>query len=113
MSETVSLVGKLILVEIQGDIENTCRLILKENGQEKSEYDDSYREALEDWGYKQYYITDTAIFRVEMESDDPYDDIFHAVKNDDGSYDFTLKYYSGGCSFSEAINEAIDNIKTK
>lgn len=110
MSEIESLVGKLIPVEINGDIENTCRLILEDAGQEKSEYYDTYKEKLEDWGYKKYHITETAIYSVEMVNKDPDEDIFHAVKNDDGSYDFTLKYYNGGCSFEEAIEEALDKI---
>ena len=41
---------------------------------------------------------------------DDYADIFHASKNEDGTIDFLLKYYNGGCSFDEALITAIDKM---
>lgn len=41
---------------------------------------------------------------------DDYADIFNASKNEDGTIDFLLKYYNGGCSFDEALTTAIDKM---
>lgn len=42
---------------------------------------------------------------------DPDDDIFNATQNLDGTIDFHVMYYNGGCSFNEAIEEAISNME--
>ncbi len=107
MSETETLVGKLIPEPIFENLEKTAERILFANGWGIGEYHDSAIDALRDEGYEKYYMTGESIYRVEMESEDPYDDIFHAVKNDDQSYSFTLKYYNGGCSFDEAVKNAL------
>ena len=62
MSEDEHRVGKLIPVEIQGDLENTARIILEENDQKKSY--DTHLEELMDWGYDKYVITKDAIFDI-------------------------------------------------
>ena len=41
---------------------------------------------------------------------DDYADIFNASKNEDGTIDFLLKYYNGGCSFDEALTTAINKM---
>ena len=35
-------------------------------------------------------------------------DIFESNKNDDGTINFHVMYYNSGCSFDEAIDEAIE-----
>lgn len=32
---------------------------------------------------------------------------FNSTENEDGTIDFEVKYYNGGCSFNEAIEEAL------
>ena len=34
-------------------------------------------------------------------------DIFESSKNKDGTIDFEVKYYNGGCGFGEALEEAL------
>ena len=41
---------------------------------------------------------------------DDYADIFNASKNEDGTIDFLLRYYNGGCSFNEALTTAINKM---
>lgn len=94
---------------MDGTIEETCKAILSEMGIDDHKFCDSYREKLEDEGYRKYFITDAAVYEVEAEEKDPDDDIFRATKNEDGSIDFEVKYYNGGCSFNEALDEAIRN----
>lgn len=107
MSETEHRVGKLTPVEINGTIEETAEAILKADGVEPKEYYDTFLDQLEDVGYRQYVITDGKIYKVDMAEIDPYNDIFNATHNEDGTIDFEVKYYNGGCSFNEAIEEAI------
>lgn len=38
-------------------------------------------------------------------------DIFESSKNKDGTIDFQVKYYNGGCGFGEAMEEALKNTK--
>ena len=40
-------------------------------------------------------------------------DIFNAHDNNDGTIDYEVLYYNGGCSFDEAVEYAIDNMKSK
>lgn len=38
-------------------------------------------------------------------------DISIASKNPDGTIDFTLQFYNGGCGFEEAFEEAVDKVE--
>ena len=113
MSETVYYTGKIKPVEIIDNVESTARIILLKSGLEiKSDIYDSYVEQLEDMLYDQYLVTDEDIFEVISQSkNDPDDDMFEASRNADGTINFTVKYYNGGCSFGEAIEEALQNLK--
>lgn len=110
MSETEHKIGKLKPCEMKGTVEETCEVILSEMGIHDHEFCDSYREKLEDVGYRKYFITNSTVYEVEAKEKDPDDDIFIATKNEDGSIDFEVKYYNGGCSFSEALEEATKGI---
>ena len=46
---------------------------------------------------------------IDTELDE--DDIFEIKKNEDGSFDYILSYYNGGCSFNEALDYAFKNGK--
>jgi len=47
---------------------------------------------------------------IHEDSIDDYQDIYNASKNEDGTIDFLLRYYNGGCSFDEALTTAIKNM---
>ncbi len=111
MSDYEHNVGKLIPCELKGSVEETCKLILAEMGIDNHEYCDSYREKLDDEGYRKYYITDTAIYKAEYSKKDPSDNIFRAIKNDDGTIDFETRFYNGGYSFNDAIEASIKELK--
>ena len=113
MSETETLVGKLIPESIHENLEKTAERILFANGWGIGDYHDSAIDALRDEGCEKYYVTEDAIFKVEMSSDDPYDDIFIAKTNPDKSVDFVLKYYNGGCSFGEAVEAALKQERSR
>ena len=50
---------------------------------------------------------DGQIFEVCDQKDLSYADLFDVSKNADGSYNFNVKYYNGGCSFKESIKEGL------
>jgi hypothetical protein len=109
MSETVHYKGVLVPIKSNGDMEKDCESILTEYGFCKSNHHDDFKDAVEDELYKKVAIIGEQIFKVEMKEIDPYDDIILSSKNDDGSINFEVKYYNGGCSFNEAIEEALSD----
>ncbi len=74
-------------------------------------WNDSWEEQVNDTFYKDAVVIENQVFIVEKEIQDPYDNVFEATKNDDGSYDFIVKYYNSGCGFDEAIEYALDKCK--
>lgn len=112
MSETVFMQGKLIPVKSEStDLEEIAMQVCSERGWVKDEDSDSYIEILREEGYKEYVVIGDVIFRVQVDHKDPYEGIFQASKNDNGSYDFLVRYYDGGCSFDEVVKKAIQNIE--
>lgn len=112
MSENELKIGRLIPVKICDSIEGTCYLItIKEGWKRDREFHESYRDVVNDEGYGKYHIINDKIYLVEYEVNDPYRDIMEANKNPDGTIDFTLKYYNGGCSFGEALDVAISKME--
>ncbi|MFD0587686.1 hypothetical protein ACFQZE_06700 [Paenibacillus sp. GCM10027627] len=112
MSETVYYRG--ILKECKKidheTLEGQCRRLLEYKG--LPSYYDSYQELLLDEYYHKYIIRNGLIYTVERQELDVDQDIFSACINEDGeSIDFEVKYYNGGCSFNEAIELALDNLK--
>ncbi len=77
------------------------------------EYYKNYIEFLADMISEEYILIHNKLYYIsydnEIETDD---DIYEATLNEDGSIDYEVKFYNGACGFSEAIEEAVDNIKT-
>ena len=105
--------GKLIPIEIIGDLETTCKKIFNEEmeGLYSTEKDKTYKQLLATFCYGDYYITDSKIFKIEILEDVNEDEFFIASSNEDGSIDYEVQFYNGGGSFDEALGEAIKNIK--
>jgi len=57
--------------------------------------------------YKEEVDIGGMVYSVEMGYVNPYADIFRSSKNEDGTIDFEVKYYNGGCGFDGAIEYAI------
>jgi len=108
--------GILTPVEIIGDVENTAKLIIESmclSAEELEDFEgfDTSIEILKEIGYKHYYITDTAFYKVDMVEINMNEGLYNAHRNDDGTIGFEIIYYNGGCSFDEAIGDAIEAIK--
>lgn len=114
MSEQETLKGKIkrIFIGTEDEMEEFAReLCLGNNYEYPAFFYKNAIECLKDEGYRDYIITGTEIYEVIETEDFSYDDIFEASKNPDGTISFVLSYYNGGCSFSEAIQEALENMK--
>ena len=117
MSETVHYKGKIQLVEKIKDetLEEQCKRILSEHGYHELDlYYDSWYEMLCEELYERYVIVNNSIYKVIDKKNLGIDyDIFEATKNDDKTINYHVMYYDGGCSFNEAIEEAIQNMENK
>jgi hypothetical protein len=107
MSETEQKIGTLTEVCLLSDHDAVYDLI-RECGKEVTR-DSDFRKFISEDLYDEYVIYDDRVYAVNMDSD--YGDIMYARQRSDGQIDFVLEYYNGGCCFSEAIEEALENIK--
>ena len=57
-----------------------------------------------------HIINGDDIYEIIEEEDLSTDDIFEATKNPDGTINFLVQYYNGGCGFNEAIETALQNL---
>ena len=78
------------------------------HGWEMKAWHNDWEDLLCDEGYQEYVAAHGVIYKVDNTEIDPYDDVYEAEKQPDGSYRYTLKYYNGGCCFSEAIETALE-----
>jgi len=113
MSEMEFLTGKLIFVgpEDSETVEDASVRILTKENYKMRESDETALEALQEEFYRRYAVINDKIYQIEMRNEDPYEDIFEAHINPDGSIGFVVKYYNGGCSFGEAIDMAFEKMK--
>lgn len=59
--------------------------------------------------YEDAVLIDGLVYTVEKQSIDPWGDLFKSNQTADGTIDFEVKYYNGGCGFNEAIDYSLDN----
>jgi hypothetical protein len=59
---------------------------------------------------EQYTEVNGKIYEVQDNEFDGYIDIFEAFKNSDGTINYIVKFYNGGCSFDEALEEATSKL---
>ena len=115
MSETVHYTGKIAPVDKLPNetLEEQCKRILAEHNYfELNSYCDSWIEMLCEELYERYIVTNDNIYKVVEKNNktDEYD-IFNATQNLDGTIDYEVMYYKGGCSFNEAIEYALEAMK--
>lgn len=121
MSEVVHFRGKIEEVKAHDNesMEDVAKRLLAENNIEMKDYYDSAIECLESESYSatkgyygEYILINERLYKVvECQDIDPDEDIIRAEKNPDGTINFEVKYYNGGCGFSEAVEEAVNKIK--
>ena len=110
MSETETNRGVLVPVKlINGESNEGYAFRILEG--KKEEYNKTYLDQLMDDCYKEYILHNGVLYRCEGKRDLDGGDIFEATKNPDGSINYLLQYYNGGCSFAEAMGYALDKLK--
>jgi hypothetical protein len=116
MSQQETIIGKLKLMpKLENEtLEDQCKRIYNEQfGQHKTPWLDSFEEDLMDECYEKFVIYNNDLYEVIQKKDMDYCDMFNLVDNNDGTYNFSLSYYNGGYSFSEAIERAFENMERK
>ena len=111
MSETEHHRGKLIPTEDKGSLSASMKSILIEMGEE-IEPGDSQEDLMDqfwDAAYRMYTIINDKIYKIDDKEIDADEDVYTSTHNADGTIDFEVKFYNGGCSFDEAIEEAVEN----
>ena len=110
MSQQETRIGKIKLIEKLDNeaLDEQCKRVFG-NGKYESYYD-SYEEALRDCDDK-YIIHNNNVYEVVEDVKNYGEDIYCAIDNGDGTISYVLSYYNGGCGFTEAIQESLDNIK--
>lgn len=115
MSEQVCKTGKLKLVErYEEELWQQCKRILEK--EYNMEFDDTYvpEDYINDFideTYLDYVLLDDNIYKIVELNDLEYDNIYDLHNNKDGTMNFILRYYEGGESFEEAIEEAYERMK--
>jgi len=111
MSETVHYRGTLTRVERfeNETLEKQCKRII--GNVTLPSYYESYKEMLlEGYEYYQnYFLQDDILYSVSKKEIDTDEDIFNSSENKDGTINFEVKYYNGGCGFNEALEYALEN----
>lgn len=117
MSETVHYKGKLIKLDRLNHTETLEEHAKRLYGKELDEYYDDFVEAIGDvmidGAYQpRYIVRDQIIYEVKDFQDvDSDSDLFNARKINGNDLEFEVMYYNGGCSFNEALDYAMKNIK--
>ena len=109
MSETVYYKGKLKdVVRLDNEtLEEQCKRII--NCELDDDYYKTFKEMLLDEYYDKYVIYGDILYSiVEKISLDADGSIFNMSNDDDGTLNFEVRYYNGGCSFDEAIEHAFE-----
>lgn len=114
MSEEVIYYGTIteVFEELDNINDKISKLLTEEQLKEcKQNYRNDFIDYFyENDFYENYIIVEDRLFKILSINKNTYDDIFHARQNGE-NIEFIVKFYNGGCSFPEAISEAIDKIK--
>lgn len=112
MSETVHYKGTAKRVDLKGlTNEEFAQNFIKSEGKEVPNYCETAVEYLVDrWDEKFFfYLEKQILFEITRESVDLDEDIIKAEFNGD-NLNYELKFYNGGASFRECLEEAFDKI---
>ncbi|MFT6125800.1 MAG: glycosidase [Flavobacteriaceae bacterium] len=115
MSETVHYKGTAILIAKEDKAEIEAEKILNNRGFKKSDYHDTFSEALGDELYKEYFYhkKTKSLYSIDYTDHDLEEEIIEAkyVGFDNSQIGFELRYYNGGAGFEECLQEAMDKLK--
>lgn len=112
MSQVVHYKGVLTPVDrLESEtLEEQCKRVL--SNCELPSYCSSYVEYVkaEVDSVEALMIVKDTLYRVEVDYINDVDAIYNAKVNDDGTVNIEVKYYTGGCGFAEAVDEAFKSL---
>lgn len=110
MSETVHYRGKLKKIEVKDiDVfkEETVNSYFK-IAPIPNWYEGDYANFFDEDMSEMYIINNECVYEIlSKEVTDNDEDIYTTELNSDGTIDYEVRYYNGGCGFSEAIDDAL------
>jgi len=110
MSGTETHKGKLVPLSLRGHtLEQRAFEVCSKFGFKREERHESFVALLEDEGYRQVYIIDDVIYEIQNTEVSP-NGFAEASVNSDGSIDYFVSYYNGGCDFNEALDAAVNKV---
>lgn len=116
MSQMETHIGKMIEVDMNGlSLKEWCKNYCQQNGiNEIESYCETWIEQFNDeFSHENgYVIANDKVYQIiDDDEGNNEEDIFYVRQNPDGSINYVVQYYNGGCCFSEAIEYALDRMK--
>ena len=112
MSETVTYIGKLKKVNLNGKTtEEWCEEKCRGLDIEVGGFYQTANEALRSEIYDKYFFHGDDIWEAIETKRSEYDDICFMSPNSDGTYNFVMQFYNGGASLGEMIEEGLNKLK--
>lgn len=112
MSEIEHQKGKLTEIKPQNgeELQDLAKRILTEKNIKVEDYwGGDYVAALQD-ECEEIVEAQGKLYQCEVTDIDPYQNMFIATENPDGTLNFEVKYYNGSCSLAEGIRNAIERM---
>ena len=100
--------GFLREIDLEGfSLEEKCKELCHERGDELTQQYGSYREMLEDNLSNWYIILNNKLYRIDdNEVDDDY--YCNITEHDDGSYTYVARFYNGGTCLRECLENELN-----
>jgi hypothetical protein len=112
MSETVTYKGKLQKVaEGKEGIEAWCKQFVEYKQRTLEGVYEDYTEMVIDEYYPEIIEANEILFKVLSRDKIDNEDIFQMKDLGNGEYEYLVQYYNGGCSFPEALEHSLNDLK--
>lgn len=113
MSQTETIRGKIKKIDrADGESLNVACLRVIVAAELNTDLPDYYEDYVEYLRVEidTHFVYNDELYEIVEEEDLGDDDIFEATQNPDGTINFLVQYYNGGCGFHEAIEHALNKL---
>ena len=110
MSRIELHIGKLREINLDGkSIEEVAKCICKNENYKYVDENKSYLDVLLSIYPSKYFFVDNKLYEVvvDVEYEDDCADISTITKNEEGDYEYVMRFYNGGTCFSEMIESSL------
>lgn len=91
--------------------EEWCEEYCKQNEIESLDFYDTWEECFNSEFSEEFITHKNDIYRILRDTECSGNDIFYASEDSPKKINYVLSYHNGGCGFSEALTEALNNMK--